>query len=237
MSSTRSMTHEPSPAGTQHREPQLFLVLQGHGLLAGGMRIALRDPSEVAIGRGDVNAATVADARLVVAVDDPWMSTAHARLAPVLNRWTIADAGSKNGTLVNGQPVHEPRVLADGDVIETGHTLFMFRAEVEVDDDVPAIVQLAPTAAGLDTLVPALAKSFAAVDRVAASPGSITIAGPTGTGKEVVARAIHARSKRPGAFVAVNCGALPETLVATEVFGYKRGAFSGATEDRLGLVR
>src|SRR5262245_17392704 len=231
------MASDPPLARAPRSDPQLFLVLQGHRLLAGGIRMSLRDASEVAIGRGDANHAELGGGRLIVAVDDPWMSTAHARLAPALNRWSIADAGSKNGTLVNGQLVHEPRVLADGDVIETGHTVFVFRAEVAVDDDDPAIAQVAPEVAGLDTLVPALARSFAAIDRVAMSSVSIAIAGPTGTGKEVVARAIHARSGRPGAFVAVNCGALPETLVATEVFGYRRGAFSGATEDRPGLVR
>src|SRR5207302_1217977 len=61
--------------------------------------------------------------------------------------------------------------------------------------------------------------------------------GETGTGKEVIARAIHAASRRPGAFVAVNCGALAPNLVESELFGHKKGAFSGATEDHNGLVR
>ena len=61
--------------------------------------------------------------------------------------------------------------------------------------------------------------------------------GETGTGKEVFARAIHALSRRSGAFIAVNCGAIPRDLVEAELFGHKKGAFSGATEDRLGLVR
>jgi DNA-binding NtrC family response regulator len=59
----------------------------------------------------------------------------------------------------------------------------------------------------------------------------------SGTGKELCARALHTRSQRPGAFVAVNCGALPETLAASELFGHRKGAFSGATDDRVGLVR
>jgi DNA-binding NtrC family response regulator len=63
------------------------------------------------------------------------------------------------------------------------------------------------------------------------------VRGETGTGKELVARAIHVLSQRKGPFVAVNCGALPETLVEAELFGAKRGAFSGATADRIGLVR
>src|SRR5207247_9332587 len=61
--------------------------------------------------------------------------------------------------------------------------------------------------------------------------------GESGTGKEVIARAIHALSGRTGAFVPVNCGALPENLVESELFGYKKGAFSGAQTDHPGLVR
>jgi len=69
------------------------------------------------------------------------------------------------------------------------------------------------------------------------SPVSVVLHGESGTGKEVVARAIHELSGRAGAFVAVNCGALPDTLVESELYGHKKGAFSGALEDRPGLVR
>ena len=61
--------------------------------------------------------------------------------------------------------------------------------------------------------------------------------GETGTGKELIARATHQLSGRKGAFVPINCGALPASLLEAELFGYRRGAFSGANEDRIGLVR
>ena len=65
----------------------------------------------------------------------------------------------------------------------------------------------------------------------------VLVSGETGTGKELIASAIHQLSGRPGPFVAVNCGAIAPNLVESELFGYRKGAFSGALEDRPGLVR
>jgi DNA-binding NtrC family response regulator len=96
---------------------------------------------------------------------------------------------------------------------------------------------LKPPAPGLSTLNPDLALAFSQLERVASSLVPIALGGPTGSGKEVIARAVHVLSGRKGPFVPVNCGALPDTLVESELFGHKKGAFSGATEDRPGLVR
>jgi PAS domain S-box-containing protein len=80
-----------------------------------------------------------------------------------------------------------------------------------------------------------LRKVLAQVSKVAPSDSTVLILGQTGTGKELIARAIHKRSKRAGrSFVAVNCGAIPISLIASELFGHEKGAFTGATQRRLG---
>ena len=82
---------------------------------------------------------------------------------------------------------------------------------------------------------PALRETLARVDKVAATDATVLVTGETGTGKELVARAIHRRSRRSHrALVAVNCAALPASLIASELFGHEKGAFTGALQRRIG---
>lgn len=84
---------------------------------------------------------------------------------------------------------------------------------------------------------PALVRLLDTAARVAAKDVTVLVRGETGTGKELAASALHALSGRTGPFVPVNCGAMPASLAASELFGYRKGAFSGAVDDRPGLVR
>jgi len=82
---------------------------------------------------------------------------------------------------------------------------------------------------------PALKSVLSRISKVAPSDSTVLITGETGTGKELVARAIHRRSDRPSrAFVSVNCAAIPRDLIASELFGHEKGAFTGATQQRQG---
>jgi len=211
--------------------------------LAGGVRVALAGVDEVIIGRADtrrVERTRTGDRTIVrIGVPDRRMSGDHARIVLGEGVVTVADLGSTNGTLVNSVRV-ERRTLASDDVVETGQTLFVYSELVEratwrtsnVDTEAGA-----PSLPGLTTLDPAQATKLERVKRVAASSVSVMLLGETGTGKEVLARAIHALSQRPGPFVAINCGAIPATLVESQLFGHVKGAFSGAVRDEPGLVR
>ena len=93
-----------------------------------------------------------------------------------------------------------------------------------------------PRTATLVGQSPAMRKLFSVIERVAPTDASVLITGATGTGKELAARAIHELSpRREGAFVDINCSAIPETLIEAELFGHQRGTFTGAHENRSGL--
>ncbi|TMQ21117.1 MAG: sigma-54-dependent Fis family transcriptional regulator, partial [Deltaproteobacteria bacterium] len=82
---------------------------------------------------------------------------------------------------------------------------------------------------------PAIRQLQAAIERLAGRDVVVLIQGESGTGKELVARALHAAGRRDGPFLAINCSAIPDTLIDSELFGHARGAFTGATTDRDGV--
>jgi transcriptional regulator with AAA-type ATPase domain len=139
---------------------------------------------------------------------------------------TIADRGSRNGVRVNGRVVAEAPIGL-GDVVRVGGWVGVVTA---TPGD---FVQIAPGLWGGASLQAAVEP----LRRAAASDLPIVLEGETGTGKEVVARAIHRWSGRTGPLVAVNCAALPEGLAEGELFGYRRGAFTGAERASAGFFR
>ncbi|MFO0585580.1 MAG: sigma 54-interacting transcriptional regulator [Anaeromyxobacter sp.] len=215
--------------------PHLVLALQADRPLAGGVRLALDGLEEVRLGRSPERTLRQDGRALEVGLPDTRVSSAHARVTRGARGWLVEDLGSKNGLAVNGKAVARAP-LEDGDLLELGRTFLLFRSFAAAHGE-PAVVEAEGTADGLATLQPELARALAALGAAAASAVPVLLHGETGTGKELAARAVHARSGRPGPLVAVNCGALPAALVASELFGYRKGAFSGADDDRPGLVR
>ncbi len=230
----RTLTN--SPERDERRPPRqvacLIRVLEFAEPRDPGSRHLLAGLDEVELGRGESSMPTRSDRRLRLDVADARMSTLHARLVPQIGGWVIEDLGSRNGVFVNGAKLARA-LLPDGSWIELGRTAFVFKliAEPRVPDEVPAHGPLPAT------WNDGFATGLGALARIAPTQVSIVLRGSTGTGKEVLARCIHAASRRSGPMIAVNCGALPDELVESELFGSKKGAFSGAVDDRAGLVR
>jgi DNA-binding NtrC family response regulator len=167
----------------------------------------------------------VAEPEVELAVGDPRVSRGHATITRVGTLVEVRDHGSRNGTFVNGARV-EAGPLRPGDILRIGDTLLELRAG-------PALpVDEARTLLGT---APNFLAAVELAERVAPSDLPVLILGETGTGKELLARHLHAKSGRRGPLLAVNCAALPPELVESTLFGHRRGAFTGATEDAPGL--
>ncbi len=238
MSLDQTLSIMQSRGDTPGAAPYLFVLLEADRPLEGGSRHLLEGIREVTLGRGTARTVERSGDRLVLRFPDRRMSSMHARieLGPMA---MLFDPGSKNGSFVGDRRVDQ-HPLRDGDLLQLGHTFLLYRSSLpELSGQGPdvSMADLADRPAGLATLSPAWALHAEQLSRVAASAVPVLVQGETGTGKELVARAIHERSGRKGVLVAVNCGALPEALVESELFGYRKGAFSGALEDRPGLVR
>jgi transcriptional regulator of acetoin/glycerol metabolism len=159
------------------------------------------------------------------------ISRRHAELRNNGGALSIRDLDSVNGTFVRGVQLHESPLTA-GDVIRLGEWVGVVAA-IQDGDPTPPFAQIAPNLLG----GPALARALELGLRAAKSNLPLLIQGETGTGKEVTARAIHELSGRDGPFIGINCAALPEALAEGELFGYRRGAFTGAEAANVGHFR
>lgn len=243
MDATATLTRGDRGSSERHASAALlYLVLRCDAPAAEASRHDLRDVDEVRLGRGTSFSAErfEDDGRRVLALrlPDRSVSTDHARIVVGVGGHRLVDRDSKNGTIVDGRTADDV-TLRDGAIVEIGETMLVYRNPVlvgaEVRGDLSSRDVDGPD--GLVTLVPRLQRLFDGVRKVAASSETMLLQGESGTGKEVVARAIHELSGRKGRFVAINCGALPDTLIEGQLFGYVKGAFSGADDDRDGLVQ
>ncbi|MEO7736458.1 MAG: sigma 54-interacting transcriptional regulator, partial [Kofleriaceae bacterium] len=163
---------------------------------------------------------------------DTRISRRHARLLVHGGEVRIEDIGSTNGIKVGGVRLERghPIALPFGDSVRIGpYTLMVLANRAAVTDDGAhraAVVVRDPSLAGKTELL----------ERIARHGVGVLIRGETGTGKEVLARTLHGLSQRPGALVAINCAALTSTLLESELFGHERGAFTGATQPKPGLL-
>ncbi|HEY8143017.1 MAG TPA: sigma-54-dependent Fis family transcriptional regulator, partial [Kofleriaceae bacterium] len=185
---------------------------------------------KVTLGADSLRIGTAPDCELVV--HDPTVSTRHAEIAVTRHGYLIRDLHSKNGVLIGRVPI-ERAYLVDGLRVELGETVLT----VHATGDTQSIALSAPGRFGEMIAYSLRMRAVAAeLERLARSETTILLEGETGTGKEVAARAIHAASNRSGGpFVVLDCGAFPHGLLAAELFGHERGAFTGAEQARAGL--
>ena len=209
------------------------LIVIGDAGTLGASRKVLRVEGSLEIGRRPD--ATGAKAWIV---DDHRVSRRHALLQvdPRKGIAEIVDLDSRNGTLVDGRMLgQELTPLRPGAMVFVGSFAAVFRFVLE--SDLEAIEQeLASPFTPVATTSPELARKSRLLRHLARGAEDLLVLGETGVGKEQFARAIHQASGRPGKFVAINCPALPGTLIESELFGYVKGAHSQATRDKLGLI-
>ena len=173
------------------------------------------------IGTGDTNDLVLSDSTV---------SRYHLELRRVRDRILLADNGSTNGVEAGG-------VLIERGTVRPGSLLRLGRTTVKVEEG-EAIQLAAANRDQLGTLrgrTPAMRHVFALIENLCKSAVPVLVLGETGSGKEGIARAIHDGSPRKvGPFEVVDCGTLLSTLIASELFGHERGAFTGATSQHQG---
>ena len=207
--------------------------LRGHDPLTRGLRV-IACPAQ-----GLVDLFVPTEAALVIgrepgpkglAFADPHLSTRHVAIYPEADgSLLLLDLGSKNGTFVNGVRTATGR-LVEGDIVRAGGTLLAVthRPDPEFPES-PAAQRVGRS--------PLIQAAWAQARAGATHPIPVLIIGPTGAGKEGVARLVHDASGRRGPFLAANCATLGGEMATATLFGHERGAFTGAAVARKGLFR
>ncbi len=166
-----------------------------------------------------------------VQLRDPTVSRRHLSIEVGRAEAVVRDLDSKNGSFFGGARLHELR-LTDRALLRLGESAIELRiggGRTGADGS--------RRFGGAVGRAPAMLRLFDLLERVSASDATILLQGETGTGKEVLARAVHEASpRRSGPFVTVDCSALSATLADSELFGHLRGAFTGAAADRKGAL-
>jgi sigma-54 dependent transcriptional regulator, acetoin dehydrogenase operon transcriptional activator AcoR len=186
-------------------------------------------PVTLAVDQAPIEIGRIGHARSLT-LTDPEVSRLHAMVVPDGEAWVVVDQASHNGTFVDG--VRTARApLRDGTLIRIGKTLILYvEAEMTTTD-----VLEAPAGTSLLGSSMAMLHLHNEIALVAPHAVPVLVLGETGAGKEVIAREIHRRSGRTGAFIAVNCAAISPLLAESEFFGHVPGAFTGATRAAEGL--
>lgn len=185
-----------------------------------GGRISTDDDT-LTVGTADGN---------VLVLSDETVSGYHLELGRAPDGVRVTDLGSTNGTRVGVVRVRDAVVPA-GTVLELGAT----KLRIAEGQQTTVAVHQGDSLAGIHGSTPEMRRLMAQVQKAAGADVAVLLTGESGTGKELIARALHDLGPRArGAFVTVDCGSLAPTLVASELFGHERGAFTGADKQHVG---
>ncbi|MEO0325059.1 MAG: sigma 54-interacting transcriptional regulator [Myxococcota bacterium] len=161
---------------------------------------------------------------------DPTVSRFHVEIARLPRGLTVRDLGSTNGTRVGSVQLREG-------VVEPGAVLQLGASRIRVGEGPEEEVDLheGDTLGGLRGSSPAMRRLMSRIEKAARTEASVLVVGESGTGKELIAEAVHTLGGRAaGPFVTVDCASMTPNLVASELFGHERGAFTGAERQRIG---
>ena len=208
--------------GTTRTRPLNWFVRGGTVTAPDGNRWAV-DVDPLVVGR---------EAGAQIRVADPEVSSVHCELRATNDGVLVRDLGSTNGTFVGPLKVQEATITTRAEV-----TVGQTRLVVEPDAKRRVDVGFSDRFGTLVGASPKMRRVFSVLEKVAPTALSVLVLGETGTGKEGVAKSVHDASPRKNQpFVVVDCGAIPETLAESILFGHEKGAFTGATERRKGAL-
>ena len=177
-----------------------------------------------------VRIGALAENDLVISNDT--VSRFHCQIIQEEDDYVLKDLNSTNGTFIDGVRIREA-FLSAGSRVKLGESEFTFEPVDEKITVEPAETTRYGDIVGQNVR---MRQIFHILDRISTSAATVVIEGSTGTGKEVVARTIHQKSNRSGGpFIVFDCGAVPENLIESELFGHEKGSFTGASRARKGL--
>ncbi len=211
---TKSVSRKPSPDG--------FVLVVLSGSATGTAFPAPGAIGAIAtIGKADDND---------LVLRDETVSRKHVELTRVREGLRVRDLDSTNGTRIGAAAIKEA-VASVGTILRVGEVEILVGVAIDRLDVPTSVAESFELVLGRSA---AMRRVFGVLERAAPTSASILLTGETGTGKDVLARSIHARSGRRGAFEVLDCGAIVPSLVESELFGHERGAFTGAVSARAG---
>jgi transcriptional regulator with GAF, ATPase, and Fis domain len=235
---------QPAPAGDapSKKFPDFVAPTKIHYLGDGAARLHLRrcklvlthghggHPQEFSFDKGEIRIGAMEDNDMVVG--DDTVSRYHCKIVQEDNAYVLHDLGSTNGTFINRVRIREG-FLKPGCTVHLGQTELKFYSGEEEVDIVPSRKDRCGDIIGKNQR---LREIYAIIEKIAPTNSTVIIEGETGTGKEVVAQTVHKLSARAsGPMMVFDCGAVPENLIESELFGHEKGSFTGAIMTRQGL--